>query len=219
MWVVPPGVDPNSFDHQGRPVVPLSRFHTLKLDADDIATLMGVTVSGPAPGVALPPVGQAFPPPGIPPGRALAVGDSAILVAMHASTREIDNWTWQTFWWSYTKPTLPSHVADRIKPPFDNYQTAVGYSFTIQNNPDGMNILCFNAYLETGFDNSTFNPPRPGQLGIESNCVSCHRCAAWPNSKSFYTANGIISPGDPTFFTGTTKTDFLWGIPNGVNGP
>jgi len=49
--------------------------------------------------------------------------------------------------------------------------------------------------------------------------MSCHRCAAWPNTASFYTANGLIDPGNPTFFTGTTKTDFLWGIPNGVNVP
>jgi hypothetical protein len=63
--------------------------------------------------------------------------------------------------------------------------------------------------LEAGFGNDVF--ARPGQLGIESNCMSCHRAAAWgPNAK--YVANGVIDPGDPQFFTGNTKTDFLWGL-------
>jgi len=224
MWVVPPGVDPNSFDHQGRPVVSLDRFHTLNLTADDVATLGNVALSGPPAGTPLPPVGTSFPvnpdgSGGIPTGRKIAAGDAAILVGMHTSTREIDNWTWQTFWWSFTKPELPKKGGGHIKPPFDNYETVVGYSFTTQNNPDAMNILCFNPYLEAGFDESTFNPPRPGQLGIESNCMSCHRCAAWPGNNAFYTANGIIDPGDPTFFTNTTKTDFLWGIPSAVAVP
>jgi hypothetical protein len=38
-------------------------------------------------------------------------GDYALLAAMHASTREVDDWTWQTFWWtprpSVSRPARP----------------------------------------------------------------------------------------------------------------
>ena len=32
-------------------------------------------------------------------GRALAVGDYAVLAAIHVTTKEIDDWVWATFWW------------------------------------------------------------------------------------------------------------------------
>src|SRR5262249_53919828 len=141
-------------------------------------------------------------------------GDYALLVAMHVSSREIDNWTWQTFWWMLEKPKIPAEVAARVKAPFDHYSTAVGYSFT--TGPDtsgGLNVLCFNPYLEAGFSNDTFSAP--GQLGIESNCMSCHRTATWPppanDGKAYFTGNGLVRPGDP-YFRETTKTDFIWGL-------
>jgi hypothetical protein len=142
---------------------------------------------------------------------------------MHVSSREIDNWTWQTFWWSFTKPSIPDAVKSRVLAPFDHYQVMVGYSFlTAPNNPDSLTLTCYNPFLEAGFDNDVF--VRPGQLGIESNCMSCHRCAAWPmllpgQQKRNYVANGLIDPGDPDLFTGKTKTDFLWGIADRVRPP
>ena len=33
-------------------------------------------------------------------------GDLALLVAMHVTTKELPNWTWQTFWWE-PFPTRP----------------------------------------------------------------------------------------------------------------
>jgi hypothetical protein len=143
-------------------------------------------------------------------GLNLKEGDYALLVAMHVSTREIDDWTWQTFWWSFDKPTIPEAAREHVKAPFDHYQAAVGYSFmTDPHNTYSLTLTCYNPYLEAGFDNGVF--ARPGQLGIESNCMSCHRAAAWgPNAN--YVANGVIDPGDAQFFTGNTKTDFLWGL-------
>jgi hypothetical protein len=203
MVVVPPGlgIDPKTFklrmNDQHVTAFPLSDFYHFKLTAEEAeAASKGLRIPN------------------------VAAGDYAILVAMHVSSREIDNWTWQTFWWSYSKPTIPTSVTARVKPPFDHYQVAVGYSFlTAPNNPNSLTLTCYNPYLEAGFSNTTF--AKPGQLGIESSCMSCHRAAAWPIPPTGrkYVANGFIDPGDPFFFTGNTKTDFLWGIPFGVPAP
>jgi hypothetical protein len=45
-------------------------------------------------------------------GRPLRVGDFMVLVAMHATSKEIDDWTWQTFWW-HDKPNDGPYAADR----------------------------------------------------------------------------------------------------------
>jgi hypothetical protein len=168
------------------PVVKISEFHSFKLSKEEAAQVNADH------------------------GLNLKEGDYALLVAMHVSTREIDNWTWQTFWWSLDKPTIPAGARMHIKAPFDRYQCAIGYSYmTDPHNPGSLTLTCYNPYLEAGFDNSVF--VRPGQLGIESNCMSCHRAAAWgPNQH--YVANGIIGPDDRQFFTGNTKTDFVWGL-------
>ena len=183
---------------QGVPVVPVDQFYNFKLNTQEAAYINSM--------------GQ---------GR-FKEGDYAILVAMHVSSREIDNWTWETFWWSIDKPKIPDSVRGKVHAPFDHYDVAVGYSFT--TGPDseaGLNVLCFNPYLEAGFDNSTF--AKPGQLGIESNCMSCHRAATWPppslpNNAAYFTANGILKADDP-YFQGTTKVDFIWGFADDVTPP
>jgi hypothetical protein len=161
-------------------------------------------------------------------GPPVKEGDYMLLVAMHVSSREIDNWTWQTFWWSFTRPGIPRQVKKRVKAPFDHYQVATGYSFMTghddkgQDNPNSLPTVCYNPYLEAGFGNAVF--VRPNQLGIESNCMSCHRCAAWParttaQPRRNYVANGLIDPGDPSLFGDKTKTDFLWGVADGRSPP
>ncbi|HLJ93417.1 MAG TPA: hypothetical protein VKU02_09535 [Gemmataceae bacterium] len=178
------------------PAVPVNQFYNIKLTKEEAAALN-------------------------PPAKE---GDYMILVGMHVSSREIDNWTWQTFWWSFEKPAIPPAVKYRVQAPFDHYQVAVGYTFMTgrggdnQDNPDSLPTVCFNPYLEANFGNDVFI--RPGQLGIESNCMSCHRCAAWPATSATqqnpnYIANGLVDPGDPTVFAGKTKTDFSWGVADG----
>jgi hypothetical protein len=196
MLVVPPGVPHVTI--QGVPVVPVDQFYNFKLNKQEAVYINSMNQ-----------------------GR-FKEGDYAILVAMHVSSREIDNWTWETFWWSIDKPKIPDSVRGRVHAPFDHYDVAVGYSFT--TGPDseaGLNVLCFNPYLEADFDNSTF--AKPGQLGIESNCMSCHRAATWPppslpNNAAYFTANGILKADDP-YFQGTTKVDFIWGFADDVTPP
>jgi len=197
MLVVPPdlNLDAKSLSLQdaGQPIpaFPLSDFYSIKLSKDDAAFL----------------------------GPRAKEGDYVILVAMHVSSREIDNWTWQTFWWSFDKPEVPDASKVHVKAPFDHYQVAVGYSFmTAPDNPQSLTVTCFNPYLEAGFDPSAF-VYTTGQTGIQSNCMSCHRTAAWPGPDQLYAANGVIDPSNPTIFAGKTKTDFLWGIADRVAAP
>ncbi|VTS03671.1 Uncharacterized protein OS=Sinorhizobium meliloti (strain SM11) GN=SM11_chr0905 PE=4 SV=1 [Gemmata massiliana] len=204
MLIIPPGQPKVAI--RGMPTISLDRFYHMKLTAAEVDYLN--KNFGP------------FTPP-------ISAGDYAILTGMHVSTREIDNWTWQTFWWSLNKPVIPDAVKSRIQPPFDNYETQVGYSFMTgpaagaaktDGNPNSLPLVCYNPYLEAGFGNNVFDPPFKNQLGIESNCMSCHRAAAWPGSTALYVSNGLVKPGDPVFFTGNTKADFVWGQTN-VNPP
>ena len=196
MIVAPPGFPAVSVG--GAPVVPVDQFYNFKLNAQEAAYINNL--------------GQGT----------FKEGDYAILVGMHVSSREIDNWTWQTFWWSIDKPKIPEPARGKVAAPFDHYDVAVGYSFTTgPDSTSGLNVVCYNPYLEADFDNSTF--AKPGQLGIESNCMSCHRAAAWPpptlpNNASYFTGNGILLPNDP-YFQGMTKVDFVWGFADDVTPP
>ncbi|HTU89583.1 MAG TPA: hypothetical protein VMF69_05745 [Gemmataceae bacterium] len=191
MLLIPPGVTATPI--RDVPIVKIERFYNFKLNQIQVDYLNSL--------------GQGT----------FKVGDYAILVAMHVSSREIDNWTWQTFWWSLEKPKIPEAVRHRVVSPFDNYASAVGYAFTTgPNSPTGLNVLCFNPYLEADFDNDTFALTE--QVGIESNCISCHRAATWPPPSfpskpkaQYFTGNGLLRSSHP-YFTGTTKVDFLWGF-------
>jgi hypothetical protein len=189
--IVPPGVTPGA---STLPAVGLDRFYAVKLDQTEVNYLVQAGA------------------------KSVKVGDYAVLVGMHLSSREIDNWTWQTYWWSYQKPSIPASAGGHVQAPFDNYAMATGYSFTTEaENPNSLATVCFNPYLEAGFGNKVFEKPQ--QLGIESNCMSCHRAAAWPGSTGKYIANGLIDASDPFFFTGNTKTDFVWALPEDVQTP
>jgi hypothetical protein len=220
MWVVPPNVDPATFKRQqndGHEVVSVNDFYHFPLTPADF-TASNDPLNGAVVFPNNPLTDSGFAP-----------GDFAILVAMHVASREVPSWTWQTFWWTIDTPAIPKPIDARIQAPFNHYQTAVAYSFTQDglNTPSSLPTLCFNPYLETGFGNSTF--VYPGQLGIESTCISCHRAAVWPaiapasapsgSVNPGYVSNGIINPGDPYLFSGQTKTDFLWGPQNNVPTP
>ncbi len=220
LWVVPPGVNPTTFKNQqndSHEVVSVNDFYHFPLTAADF-TVSNDPLNG---SVVFPnnPMSQS----------GFAPGDFAILVAMHVASREVPNWTWQTFWWTSDTPQIPAPIKSRIKAPFDHYQTSVAYSFTQDgyNSPTSLSTLCFNPFLETTEGNSVF--VYPGQLGIESNRISCHRAAVWPaippssvpsgSVNPGYVANGVINPADPYLFSGQTKTDFLWGPQNNVPTP
>ena len=129
-------------------------------------------------------------------------GDIAILVAMHVGSREITNWTWQTFWWDANadNPPLPSSKAiadmrpDELTGAARHYSMAVAYYMINPNEPyAGENVVgepnyAFNPYLEAGFGVKVFddgishivtpaNDTIPTYVGVRTNCMSCHRMA------------------------------------------
>ncbi|MBD8489305.1 hypothetical protein IFO69_11160 [Echinicola sp. CAU 1574] len=128
-------------------------------------------------------------------------GDVAILVGMHVTSREITNWTWQTFWWTADpdNPAAPSSKAiadsrpDELKGAARHYAMAVAYYMVNPNEPyEGENITgspnyAFNPYLEAGFgpkvfdDAISFVDTEEGKIdtyaGVRTNCMSCHRMA------------------------------------------
>lgn len=154
-------------------------------------------------------------------------GNVALLMAMHVTTKEIANWTWQTFWWG-ADPGDPVYGADRpkrIPRPWSRYNMTAAYFMTMPaRDPAGEPWIAFNPYLET---NLVGTVPGPGGsaiawTGVHSNCMSCHRMAAWkaaakPQPGQYgdspaYQPSGLIDPADPALFAGYTKLDFLWSL-------
>lgn len=138
----------------------------------------------------------------------LAAGDYLILMAMHVTSREITEWTWQTFFWTPNPaqaplPSSKAAVAARpaqLKGPAAHYAMAIAYQMVAPNQPItggqsvGKPVIGFNPYLEAGFPAGTFTPPPPvnvgitdpktkkvwtGTLGIQSNCMTCHSLASF----------------------------------------
>jgi len=145
-------------------------------------------------------------------------GDIAILVAMHVGTREITNWTWQTFWWDSNpnNPPAPSSkaIADmrpkELKGAARHYSMAVAYYMVNPNEPyEGNNVqgkpnYAYNPYLEAGFGPGKFNDSLsfvsvssskkiPTYVGVRTNCMSCHRMAS-VNPESIFTNNNSKTP-------------------------
>ena len=160
-------------------------------------------------------------------------GDIAILVGMHVGTREITNWTWQTFWWDYNpnNPTAPSSksIADmrpkELKGAARNYAMAVAYYMVNPNEPyEGDTIYgspnyAFNPYLEAGFGPSKFKPDSlsfvsisstekiPTYVGVRTNCMSCHRMAT-VNPEAIFTNENSKTPYVGNSFV--SRTDSLF---------
>lgn len=160
-------------------------------------------------------------------GQTPEIDDYIVLLGMHVTTKEMDDWTFQTFWWMPAPHTAP-FGGDRpvtVQPPFDNYQMCTAYSTVSPLGADGALPVCFNPYLETDLgptkaytmDGKTF-PPNP-MAGTRSNCMNCHRRAAYPAFDPKAPAadfghvynDGYRSPNDP-YFAKLLKTDFMWSI-------
>jgi hypothetical protein len=156
------------------------------------------------------------------------IGDHIILLAMHVTTKEIDSWTFQTFWWlpDSNDPTFGYDRPSTVKGVWRNYVMCNAWSMESPRLPDGALHICFNPYLEADLgptkpyvlDGKTL-PPDP-MAGTKSNCMNCHNRAGYPAFSSApgsanmgQVANdGYRPPNDP-YFSKMTKTDFLWSIP------
>jgi len=160
------------------------------------------------------------------PGQTPAIGDYVALMAMHVTTKEMDSWTFQTFWWSPTPDTSPH--AD-FRPPdvrgvWAHYLMCTAYSMVTPRTAAGGPNICFNPYLEADlgptkpYTVGTRRYPADPMAGTRSNCMHCHARAGWPAyvANDPYSANlgrifneGFLAPNDP-YYERITRTDFLW---------
>lgn len=168
---------------------------------------------------------------------AVAEGDYAVLKGMHVTSREIPRWTWQTFWWTPNpdSPHFPSSAAiakerpEQLQGAPRHYAHASAYSMVNPPQPDtggkneGDSIYAYNPWLEAGFSSFALPASKPkgtNDVGIQTNCMSCHLQANYPEPKfppgfnppnPFYTGDRYISLDDPEF-NGKLQVDFLWSI-------
>ncbi len=134
--------------------------------------------------------------------RGAVLNDYAVMVCMHLTTKEIDDWVWATFWW-HDRPDNGPFAADRhhdVAGVFRNYLMDVSYDSNTPREFDGSPNACMNPWLEARFPS-----------GMSSNCMTCHQRATWPLVDFLPVTRGSLAPTDP-FFGNKTKLDFLWSI-------
>lgn len=145
-------------------------------------------------------------------------GDLALLMGMHVASKEIANWTWQTYFWAPdpVNPPSPSSkfnydqlIKSKIKlgKAAAHYAVLPAYSMVWPNQPinNGTNentkaVFGFNPYLEASFGPSTFPaesvlkqkmPNAKGfRYGMQTNCMSCHAMA---------TVNGVYNSKNKSY--------------------
>lgn len=147
-------------------------------------------------------------------------GDFALLVAMHVSTREIDNWTWQSFWWQPApNVTLPADPPTAMAPPssvpkpWNMYAgCSAYYMVNPPGAPNGTGRLCYNPYLETDLTGLKGKDKTGQGAGVQSNCMTCHRAAAW--RRNSYAIAFQLNADDKLWFGDNTKLDFAWSMQN-----
>ena len=168
-------------------------------------------------------------------GLKVEEGDLAILVAMHVGTKEISNWTWQTFFWTTdpSSPDFPSSSWEAALMPDDltgaasHYAVSTSYAMVWPNQPvtGGTNEnvtahIGYNPYLEASLSkfNNVNRLDSTYQYGMQSNCMSCHALATSNAKNEFftYTADQYIDMRD-TMFNGWVQLDFAWSIQGNIN--
>ncbi len=176
--------------------------------------------------------------------QSVAIGDTLILVAMHVTSREITEWTWQTFFWT-PDPVNPPSPSDKViaaaRPLGQlngapaHYAASFAYQMIAPNQPvDGGNnlgtpVVGYNPYLESGFSAKVFGMSVPvvdpktgqewvGKVGVQTNCMTCHALAAvaLQGKGTPYATDFYIPRNDPVF-KGTVQADFLWSIADVVS--
>ena len=144
--------------------------------------------------------------------RDLQVGDFILFIGTHVTSKEIDDWTWATFWW-HDEPDagrFAQNRPDEVKGVWRNYVMAIADDQVKPLESDGSPLIGYNPWLEGGFGN-----------GIVSNCMTCHRRASYPFTSFLPVTRGLPNPdtdpaftppGDPAFKPGRLQLDFLWSV-------
>lgn len=125
----------------------------------------------------------------------LVAGDHVALVAVHVTTKEIPDWTWQTYWW-HDAPSEGRFAAG--KPALDSlHGAAANYLMDVTYSAG---TPCFNPWLEARFPD-----------GLQSNCVTCHQRAVVGAADYLPVTRTRLKSDDP-YFAGHIQTDFVWSI-------
>ncbi len=153
--------------------------------------------------------------------RPFQAGDYLVAVASHVITKEIKDWTLQSFWWS-PNPQAGPFAADRpeipvsqARGPWRHYLETVEYGIT---RPDGKTYPpAFNPYIELAAGHP-----------LKTNCRNCHIRAAWPRQGVMPAAHpyamyqlkpiakdpGLLAviPDDSSVLTDLMRVDFQWAL-------
>ena len=178
---------------------------------------------------------------------AVAAGDMAVFVAMHVSTREIDQWVWFTVWWSPTPDdgiqipiqymttqdaiedgamydNYPGGGADRPESLdgtiWENYVICTNYQYVspAQGLNDPRNPDLTPEFCFNPYLEALFTQEQVAPMGgINTNCMACHGNANWDGDLG-YTSAMYIPRNDPQF-DGLLQTDFAWSISTYVATP
>lgn len=131
-------------------------------------------------------------------------GDYVVLVGMHIATREIPDWVWATFWWS-DRPNEGLYQQNRPpkqQAPWNHYMMDTTLDMVTPQGPNHQPKAIYNPWLElVGF---------AAGKALSSNCMNCHRAAAYKNPHSV-PPPGNVDPAGPEL-ANKTKLDFLWSI-------
>jgi hypothetical protein len=176
-------------------------------------------------------------------GPSVSEGDFTILTGMHATSREITRWTWQTYWWTNTpdNPTAPSSPSIAANRPSQltgaprHYAQCAGYEEVVPPQPasggsnTGQTVYCYNPYLEAQFSVGILPDSQPGMttrngqavktannVGMQTNCMSCHEQASFapiPVRTAPQYTGARYVDLNGPTFNGVLKVDFLWSIP------
>lgn len=145
-------------------------------------------------------------------GRDLMVGDFLLFLGFHVTSKEIDDWTWSTFWW-HDQPDTGPFAADRpseVKGVWRNYLMTLADDQVTPLESDGSPHVGYNPWLEARFPD-----------GILSNCMTCHHRASFPPTRAtafLPVRRGAPNPNtDPALAPGRLQVDFLWSIIDRAN--
>jgi hypothetical protein len=175
--------------------VPLEGFYWLRVDERLAAVLRADTNASKAVAIAL--------------GRPIHGGDYLVLVGVSLASRAINDWVWAAFWW-HDRWTHGVFAADRpasVTGVWSHFLMDSALDSNLPRSPDGTPHVCFNPWLEARF------PDLGSGGGTESNCMTCHRRAAYPASNFLPVTRGKPDTRrDPAFAPGTLRTSFLWSL-------
>lgn len=167
-------------------------------------------------------------------GKATA-GAIAVLVGMHVTTKEINNWTWQSYYWTPDpeNPGTPSSKLAAANRPSQlvgaaaHYAMCAAYTMLTPNGATNSTssagpMIAFNPYLEGGFGPTTFGITNTFNAnyvyGMQTNCMSCHALAV-PQTPTVagqtfgqYTTDQFINLQADSLFKNQVRLDFAWSI-------